>query len=325
MFNGAILVGAAERTGGEPFFAVDPSTGAKGDVAFHNASTADVADACTLADAAFEGFSTLPPETRAAFLEAVADQIMEIGDLLITTAMSETGLPRGRLEGERGRTVGQLRLFASYVRQGDWLDVTIDKALPERTPLPRSDLRRVNQAVGPVAVFGASNFPLAFSVAGGDTASAFAAGCPVVVKGHPAHPGTGELVARAIAAGKLAEGKFLYSVVMTTDGSMTFASGKAILSDDSQAKLSALAAQLKSDNQNVYLEIQGHTDASGSTKANEQVGMNRANAVRAYLAKQGVPLSRMSSATYGEEAPAADNATRAGRAANRRVVIVVLK
>ena len=214
MFNGAILVGAAERTGGEPFFAVDPSTGAKGDVAFHNASTADVADACALADSAFEGFSTLSPETRAAFLEAVADQIMEIGDLLITTAMSETGLPRGRLEGERGRTVGQLRLFASYVRQGDWLDVTIDKALPERTPLPRSDLRRVNQAVGPVAVFGASNFPLAFSVAGGDTASAFAAGCPVVVKGHPAHPGTGELVARAIRAAVascgLHEGVFSY-------------------------------------------------------------------------------------------------------------------
>ena len=221
MFNGAILVGAAERTGGEPFFAVDPSTGAKGDVAFHNASTADVADACALADAAFEGFSTLSPETRAAFLEAVADQIMEIGDLLITTAMSETGLPRGRLEGERGRTVGQLRLFASYVRQGDWLDVTIDKALPERTPLPRSDLRRVNHAVGPVAVFGASNFPLAFSVAGGDTASAFAAGCPVVVKGHPAHPGTGELVARAIAAAVKAsglhEGVFSYLPGTTND------------------------------------------------------------------------------------------------------------
>lgn len=214
MFNGAILIGASERQGGEPFFAIDPSTGAKGEVAFRNASAADVADACTLADAAFESFSTLTPEARAAFLEAMADQIIAIGDLLITTAMSETGLPRGRLEGERGRTVGQLRLFAGYVRQGDWLDATIDPALPERTPLPRSDLRRVNHAVGPVAVFGASNFPLAFSVAGGDTASAFAAGCPVVVKGHPAHPGTGELVARAIAAAVKAcglhEGVFSY-------------------------------------------------------------------------------------------------------------------
>lgn len=221
MFNGAILVGASERQGGAPFFAIDPSTGAKGEVAFHNASAADVADACALADAAFESFSTLTPEARAAFLEAVADGIMAIGDLLITTAMSETGLPRGRLEGERARTVGQLRLFAGYVRQGDWLDATIDKALPERQPLPRSDLRRVNQSVGPVAVFGASNFPLAFSVAGGDTASAFAAGCPVVVKGHPAHPGTGELVARAIAAAVrscgLHEGVFSYLPGTTND------------------------------------------------------------------------------------------------------------
>ena len=221
MFNGAILVGASERQGGAPFFAIDPSTGAKGEVAFHNASAADVADACALADAAFESFSTLMPDARAAFLEAVADGIMAIGDLLITTAMSETGLPRGRLEGERARTVGQLRLFAGYVRQGDWLDATIDKALPERQPLPRSDLRRVNQSVGPVAVFGASNFPLAFSVAGGDTASAFAAGCPVVVKGHPAHPGTGELVARAIAAAVrscgLHEGVFSYLPGTTND------------------------------------------------------------------------------------------------------------
>jgi peptidoglycan-associated lipoprotein len=134
-----------------------------------------------------------------------------------------------------------------------------------------------------------------------------------------------DALARAIAAGKLAEGKFLYSVVMTTDGSVTFASGKAIISDEGQAKLTALANQLKSDNQNVYLEIQGHTDSKGSNKANERVGMERANAVRTYLAKQGVPLSRMSSASYGEDAPVADNATRAGRAANRRVVIVVLK
>ena len=115
----------------------------------------------------------------------------------IETAMAETGLPRARLEGERMRTVNQLRMFAAELRCGEWLDATIDLALPERTP-PRSDLRRMNWPVGPVAVFGASNFPLAFSVAGGDTASALAAGCPVVVKGHPAHPGTGELVARAI-------------------------------------------------------------------------------------------------------------------------------
>ena len=153
--------------------------------------------ACALAEAAFPVFSALAPEARAAFLDAVADAIVAIGDELIVTAMAETGLPRARLEGERGRTCGQLRMFANELRKGEWLDVTIDPALPDRAP-PRADLRRMNVALGPVAVFGASNFPLAFSVAGGDTASALAAGCPVVVKGHPAHPGTGELVARAI-------------------------------------------------------------------------------------------------------------------------------
>ena len=200
MFNGAILIGASERHGGDTFHAIHPATGEKGDVAFSSAMPAEVEEAAALADAAFESFSTLSPDARATFIETVADNIMGIGDLLIETAMAETGLPRARLEGERGRTVGQLRLFSSYVRLGDWLDATIDKALPDRQPLPRADLRRVNHSVGPVAVFGASNFPLAFSVAGGDTASAFAAGSPVIVKGHSAHPGTGELVARAIQA-----------------------------------------------------------------------------------------------------------------------------
>ncbi|MCC4231303.1 aldehyde dehydrogenase (NADP(+)) [Sphingobium soli] len=214
MFNGAILIGASERTGGEPFHAINPATGEKGDVAFSSAMPADVEQATKLADEAFESFSTLSPDARATFLESVADNIMGIGDLLIETAMAESGLPRARLEGERGRTVGQLRLFASYARLGDWLDATIDRAMPERAPLPRADLRRVNHSVGPVAVFGASNFPLAFSVAGGDTAAAFAAGSPVVVKGHSAHPGTGELVARAIQAAVkscgLHEGVFSY-------------------------------------------------------------------------------------------------------------------
>ncbi|EQB06633.1 2,5-dioxovalerate dehydrogenase [Sphingobium quisquiliarum P25] len=229
MFNGAILVGASERRGGDPFFAVHPASGGQGEVAFSNASPADVADACALAEAAFESFSALTPDARATFLETAAEQILAIGDLLIETAMTESGLPRPRLEGERGRTVGQLRLFASYVRQGDWLDATIDKALPERQPLPRSDLRRVNQALGPVAVFGASNFPLAFSTAGGDTASAFAAGCPVVVKGHPAHPGTGELVARAIQAAVKACG--LHEGVFSYLPGSTHELGGALVSD----------------------------------------------------------------------------------------------
>jgi NADP-dependent aldehyde dehydrogenase len=132
------------------------------------------------------------------FLEAVAQAIMDIGDALIERAMAESGLPRARLEGERGRTVGQLRLFASVVREGGWIDARIDPAMPDRKPLPRSDIRLRHIAIGPVAVFGASNFPLAFSVAGGDTASALAAGCPVVVKAHSAHPGTSELVGTAI-------------------------------------------------------------------------------------------------------------------------------
>ena len=112
--------------------------------------------------------------------------------------MAETGLPRARLEGERARTCFQLNMFADVVENGDFLDARIDTAQPDRKPLPRPDIRYMNQAIGPVAVFGASNFPLAFSVAGGDTASAFAAGCPVLVKGHSSHPGTSELMARPL-------------------------------------------------------------------------------------------------------------------------------
>ncbi|MEO7656647.1 MAG: aldehyde dehydrogenase (NADP(+)) [Sphingomicrobium sp.] len=195
------------------FHGNNPANGKTVGPAFSEASVDDVAAAGALAAAAFDVFAALALEDRAAFIEAVAEAILGIGDILIETAMAETGLPRPRLEGERGRTVGQLRMFAGEVRLGRWLDATIDPALPERTP-PRADLRRMNIPLGPVAVFGASNFPLAFSVAGGDTASAFAAGCPVIVKGHPAHPGTGELVARAIrsavASCELPEGVFSY-------------------------------------------------------------------------------------------------------------------
>jgi 2,5-dioxopentanoate dehydrogenase len=198
MISGAILVGSEDRTSSTTFEAIDPSRGGAIGPVFYEAGASDVADACALAAEAFPIFRDLAPTDRAAFIERVADAIAAIGDELIDRAVAESGLPRPRIEGERGRTIGQLRLFANVVREGSWMDVTIDPALPERAPLPRPDLRRVNVGLGPVAVFGASNFPLAFSVAGGDTASAFAAGCPVVVKGHPAHPGTGELVARAI-------------------------------------------------------------------------------------------------------------------------------
>jgi NADP-dependent aldehyde dehydrogenase len=133
-------------------------------------------------------------------LDAVADEIEALGDALLDTCDSETGLGRVRLQGERGRTTGQIRAFAEIARRGEWVQASIDTALPERQPLPRPDLRRMLQSIGPVVVFGASNFPFAFGVAGGDTASALAAGNPVVVKGHPAHPATCELLARAFQA-----------------------------------------------------------------------------------------------------------------------------
>ncbi|MDP1028025.1 aldehyde dehydrogenase (NADP(+)) [Sphingomonas sp. KR1UV-12] len=229
MIDGSILVGAEIRQATARFTSVNPATGETLTPDFSSADASAAADACALAAAAFPAYSATTPEDRAAFLEAIAEQILAIGDELIERAMAESGLPRARLEGERGRTVGQLRLFASVVRQGDWLDATIDPALPDRAPLPRPDLRRVNLAIGPVAVFGASNFPLAFSVAGGDTASALAAGCPVVVKGHPAHPGTGELVARAIRAAVDASG--LPAGVFSYLPGETNALGEAIVAD----------------------------------------------------------------------------------------------
>jgi NADP-dependent aldehyde dehydrogenase len=179
------------------FTAWDPAKGESMEPAFYTADAAQVDRACVLAQAAFDTYRATGDEERAAFLEAIAEQIMALGDDLVVRAMAESGLPRARLEGERGRTTGQLKLFATLLREGSWRDARIDSALPERQP-PRPDLRMRLIGLGPVAVFGSSNFPLAFSVAGGDTASALAAGCPVVVKAHPAHPGTSELVGRAI-------------------------------------------------------------------------------------------------------------------------------
>lgn len=160
----------------------------------------DVAAACEAAEAAFPAYCATSREARAVFLEQIAEEIDARGAEITAIGTAETGLPAARLEGERGRTTGQLRLFASHIRKGDYLDRRVDAALPERKPLVRPEIRMMQRPIGPVAVFGASNFPLAFSVAGGDTASALAAGCPVVVKGHSAHPGTGEIVARAIDA-----------------------------------------------------------------------------------------------------------------------------
>ncbi|MDG4720144.1 aldehyde dehydrogenase (NADP(+)) [Thalassospira aquimaris] len=161
--------------------------------------TPDLVDqAAKAAEEAFWTFGYSTREERAKFLNTIADEIDARGDEITEIGTQETGLPEARLQGERGRTVGQLRLFASHILDGAYLDRRYDEALPDRAPLPRPDLRLMQRPIGPVAVFGASNFPLAFSVAGGDTASALAAGCPVVVKAHSAHPGTGEIVAQAI-------------------------------------------------------------------------------------------------------------------------------
>lgn len=159
-----------------------------------------VNEACQAAEDAFWSFGASSRADRAAFLNTIADEIDARGEQITEIGSQETGLPTARLEGERGRTIGQLRMFANHILQGDYLDQRHDEALPDRAPLPRPDLKMVQRPIGPVAVFGASNFPLAFSTAGGDTAAALAAGCPVVVKGHSAHPGTGEIIAEAIHA-----------------------------------------------------------------------------------------------------------------------------
>ena len=196
--SGDMIIGSqlVRGSAGEQL-AYNPSTRAEIGPAFGQASGADVERACALAAQAFDPYRALPLEQRARFLEAIAEQVLAIGPALIERAQLETGLPAARLEGERMRTVNQLRLFAKVVRDGRFLGATLDGALPERSP-PRPDLRLARIGLGPVVVFGASNFPLAFSVAGGDTASSLAAGCPVIVKAHGAHLGTSELVGRAV-------------------------------------------------------------------------------------------------------------------------------
>ncbi|SPC18362.1 Alpha-ketoglutaric semialdehyde dehydrogenase [Cupriavidus oxalaticus] len=197
--TGNLLIGRQSIRGTNgSLHGIDAATGATLEPAFGGATPAQLDQACALAWQAFDTYREISPERRADFLEAIAANILALGDALVDRCVAESGLPRGRIEGERGRTVGQLRLFAGMLRQGDFLELRVDPAQPERQPLPRPDLRLRHIPLGPVAVFGASNFPLAFSVAGGDTASALAAGCPVVVKAHSAHPGTSELVGRAV-------------------------------------------------------------------------------------------------------------------------------
>ncbi|MCF2906480.1 aldehyde dehydrogenase (NADP(+)) [Octadecabacter sp. CECT 8868] len=195
--HGKHLIAGAWVTGAQTF-ASEPSHGPSHD---YSVGTPELVDAaCTAAEEAFWSYGYSTRQERAEFLNAIADEIEARAAQITEIGTQETGLPTARLEGERGRTTGQLRLFASHILAGDYLDRRHDQALPDRAPLPRPDLKMVQRPIGPVAVFGASNFPLAFSTAGGDTASALAAGCPVVVKGHSAHPGTAEIIAEAIHA-----------------------------------------------------------------------------------------------------------------------------
>tara|TARA_R110002096_G_scaffold154_14_gene831 strand:+ start:12155 stop:13678 length:1524 start_codon:yes stop_codon:yes gene_type:complete len=196
-FHGKHLIGG-EWCVGEGHFDSAPASGPAS--SFSEGTLADVDRACEAAEDAFRSYGYSARDDRAEFLLAIADEIEARAETITAVAAAESGLPEPRLQAERSRTVGQLRLFAEHIQRGDYLDRRYDVALPERKPLPRPDLRVMQRPIGPVAVFGASNFPLAFSTAGGDTAAALAAGCPVVVKGHPSHPGTGEVITEAIYA-----------------------------------------------------------------------------------------------------------------------------
>ncbi len=197
-FIGSDKIESSIKSSHNTFNAINPITGETLEPDFIEGTDLHAQFAAKLAAKAFVSFSQTSSTERAEFLETIADEIMNLGDELITRAQLETALPKVRLEGERGRTCHQLRLFAEVLREGSWVNAIIDTADANRAPLPKPDTRSMQIAIGPVVVFGASNFPLAFSVAGGDTASALAAGCPVIVKAHPAHPGTSELVAAAI-------------------------------------------------------------------------------------------------------------------------------
>ncbi|WP_053991046.1 aldehyde dehydrogenase (NADP(+)) [Mangrovimonas sp. TPBH4] len=176
----------------------NPQLNIENPVEFSEATQQEIDQAVTLANEAFKTFRTISGVKKAAFLNAIADEILSLGDALIQMYCSESGLSESRAEGERARTIWQLNSFSELLKEGGWVEASIDTAIPDRTPNPKPDLRKMLVPIGPVVVFGASNFPLAYSTAGGDTAAALAAGCPVIVKSHPMHSGTGELVASAV-------------------------------------------------------------------------------------------------------------------------------
>ena len=211
--SGLSIIGAKRGSATEArLHGLNPATGETLSPGYHFAGASEVDQAAQLADKAFASYSQTSGAERAKFLRQIAANIEALGDTLISRATQETGLPEGRIRSETGRTCNQLRMFADLVEEGSWVDARIDHGDPNRTPIPKPDVRSMLRPLGPVVVFGASNFPLAFSVAGGDTASAFAAGNPVIVKAHHAHPGTSELVGLAVSdavrACELHEGVF---------------------------------------------------------------------------------------------------------------------
>lgn len=206
---------------------VNPSTGELLEGKFSIATADNVDAALTKADTAFKNFKRTSNDVRASFLKAIADEMESLGDVLVQRASAETGLPEARIIGERGRTTGQLRMFAEHIMEGSYVEATIDTAIPDRAPIPKPDLRKMMVPLGPIVVFGASNFPLAYSVAGGDTAAAFAAGCPVIVKAHPGHPGTSALVGMAVR--KAAQDNNLSDGVFSLVFDTGFTVGKALV------------------------------------------------------------------------------------------------
>ncbi len=192
MINGKNHIGYTQSAQGENTYqTLNPKTNTPNPWQFHEATNQEIDSAVQKAHQAFQDYRSITGAKRSRFLHAIADEIENLGDTLVTTYMQESGLPEVRAKGERGRTVGQLRMFADYIKTDQWRNPTIDTE--------QGDLRQLLIPLGPVVVFGASNFPLAYSTAGGDTASALASGCPVIVKSHPMHAGTGELVAQAIS------------------------------------------------------------------------------------------------------------------------------
>ncbi len=197
--TGQNIIGFSRSSKGSTSFqSMNPITSKALNDTFFTATQAEISEAMDKAAKVFTSYKNTPASKRAKFLRSIAEEINACAETLTERAMAETGLPEARIKGETARTCGQLNMFADLIEEGSWVDARIENANPYRTPLPKPDVRSMLTPLGPVVVFGASNFPLAYSTAGGDTASALAAGCPVIVKAHPSHPGTSEIVGQAV-------------------------------------------------------------------------------------------------------------------------------